>query len=513
VTQDLLDVTPARTKLSDVEAKVWRAVQTGEVVDLRSGDPEVDRPERGGEWGPHRTVRAEMLSQLLIGGGDAPSPHAKGIRLRGARITGQLDLEAATLRCPLALLDCLIEEVIILDEASALAVRLGGSNLPGLQARQLSTRGDLRFDLGFTTTGEVRLLGAHIGGDVDCTGGTFTNENGPALTADGLSVDQDMACGEGFAARGEVRLPGAHIGGVLICSGGSFTNENGPALTAGGLAVDQDMICGEGFAARGEVLLLGAHIGGQLNCSGGTFTNDNGPALTADGLTVDRHMLCCEGFAASGGVMLTNARVGAYIDDRASWPEVLWLDGFLYDSIADDSSATLTADERLAWVRRNSTGFSPQPYEQLASVYRRAGRDDDARRVSIAKQRARRGRQSTLNVVGKAWSLVLDWTVGYGYRTWQAVLWLIGLLIAGSLIFHVAHDRHQLIATHKGDEQPAFEAAIYTLDVILPVVNLHQRDAWIAHGPVQWLALVFTVTGWILTTAVVLSLSGILKKE
>jgi hypothetical protein len=62
-------------------------------------------------------------------------------------------------------------------------------------------------------------------------------------------------------------------------------------------------------------------------------------------------------------------------------------------------------------------------------------------------------------------------------------------------------------------EQPDFEAAIYTLDVILPVVNLHRRDAWIAHGLVQWLALACTVVGWVLTTAVMLSLTGILKRE
>jgi hypothetical protein len=54
---------------------------------------------------------------------------------------------------------------------------------------------------------------------------------------------------------------------------------------------------------------------------------------------------------------------------------------------------------------------------------------------------------------------------------------------------------------------------IYTLDVILPVVSLHQRDAWIAHGLVQWLALGFTVAGWVLTTAVALSLTGVLKRE
>jgi hypothetical protein len=53
---------------------------------------------------------------------------------------------------------------------------------------------------------------------------------------------------------------------------------------------------------------------------------------------------------------------------------------------------------------------------------------------------------------------------------------------------------------------------LYTLDLLLPVVNLHQRDAWIAHGATQWLVLAFSLVGWVLTTAIVLSLSGILKR-
>jgi hypothetical protein len=45
---------------------------------------------------------------------------------------------------------------------------------------------------GFSATGEVRLVGAHIGGDLDCGGGSFSNSAGPALTADRLTVDGDM---------------------------------------------------------------------------------------------------------------------------------------------------------------------------------------------------------------------------------------------------------------------------------------------------------------------------------
>jgi hypothetical protein len=36
-----------------------------------------------------------------------------------------------------------------------------------------------------------------------------------------------MVCGEGFTAEGEVRLLGAHIGGQLDCDGGMFHNPDG----------------------------------------------------------------------------------------------------------------------------------------------------------------------------------------------------------------------------------------------------------------------------------------------
>ena len=79
-------------------------------------------------------------------------------------------------------------------------------------------------------------------------------------------------------------------------------------------------------------------------------------------------------------------------------------------------------------MARNPRGYSPQPYEQLAAVYRRAGRDQDARTVAIAKQRARR---RTLSLPGRLWSLLLDGLVGYGYRTWVAGLWLGGVMAGG----------------------------------------------------------------------------------
>jgi hypothetical protein len=588
------------SELTESERKVWQAAVSGSLVDLRLGDRDLDSPERWAEWGTERTVRAEVIVELLMGDGEAASLTVKGVRLQGARITGDLNLEASTLRCPLALVDCSFASAINIEEASAASVRLSGSHVPTLRARQLRTRGDLRLDDGFSVSGEVSLQGAHIGGQLNCTQGQFSNPNGPVLNADGLIVDQDMVCGERFSATSEVRLLGAHIGGQLNCTGGQFSNPGGRALTADwltannglfcregfsatgevrllnanigrqlsckggqfsnpggralstdGLTVDGNMICSEGFSATGEVRLLNAHIGGQLDCTGGQFSNPNGHAISASGLTVDGNMYCGERFSATGEVRLLNAHIGgrldctggqfsnpggsaitlqratvtgpllmasamldgmldltaaktsSFHDDQASWSQKLRLDEFVYDTIEGAS-----AKDRLEWLRQNESGYSPQIYEQLAAVYRRAGQDDEARRILIAKQR-RRSAEGTL--ADKMWGWLLDWTVGYGYRTWQAVLWLAGLLALGTILFGYVYPG-DLTAANKATAPP-FQPFLYTLDLLLPVASLHQRDGWIAHGAAQWWSVFFIIMGWILATAVVLSLTGLLKRD
>jgi len=555
--------------LEEPERRVWQAAATGELVPFQVGDREHDPPEKGAEWGAERTVRAEVITALLIGDGEAASVAVRGVRLRGARITGELKLEAATLRCRLALVDCYFDSAITLDEATAVSVRLSGSHVPTVHARQLVTRGDLRLDKGFSVSGGVDLAGAHIGGVFDCTKGKFFNAIGPALTAYRLTVDQDMVCSEGFEATGEVGLSGAHIGGKFDCRGGKFSNRkpdgnpDSPALTAYRLSVDAYMFCGEGFEATGEVRLSGAHIGGRFDCTKGKFSNAIGPALTAYRLTVDQDMFCRQGFEATGEVRLSGAHIGGmfdctkgkffnakgpalnllratvsdqlrmdsavlegildltgaktsiYYDDRASWPQKLRLDGFVYDAITDNSPEDASAKkpdlvkERLEWLRRNESGYSPQIYDQLAAVYRRAGHDDAARRVLIAKQRRRFAQRNPAWRVG---GYVLDGLVGYGYRTWLAAFWLAGFLIFGTWLFGSVY-RGDLTPASKTNVPPPFQPFLYTLDLLLPVVSLHVRDAWIAHGAAQWWSVAFIIVGWILATAVVLSLTGLLKRD
>lgn len=95
--------------------------------------PPVGREEMQG-WGPDRTIRAAVLRHLLV---DPQWPvHAKGVRLEGVRILGRLDLEAATLRCPLRLTVCLLDdpESFVVDYATASLLAMTHCHLAGFPA-------------------------------------------------------------------------------------------------------------------------------------------------------------------------------------------------------------------------------------------------------------------------------------------------------------------------------------------------------------------------------------------
>ncbi|MFL5659575.1 MAG: hypothetical protein ACJ8CB_36010 [Ktedonobacteraceae bacterium] len=90
-----------------------------------------------------------------------------------------------------------------------------------------------------------------------------------------------------------------------------------------------------------------------------------------------------------------------------------------------------------------------------------------------------------------------DWTVGPG----DLPVWICL--------------RGDLTPVNKPGLQPAFQPFLYTytLDLLLPVAGLHQRDAWVAHGLAQWCSVFSIVMGWVLATAVVLSLTRLLKRD
>jgi hypothetical protein len=445
--------------------------------------------------------------------------------------------------------------------------RIGGSLLldgarlenPGgiaLNAWGITVEQSMNCGNGFVAHGQVLLGGARIGGTLAFTGSELHHPDGWALEAQSVKVGYALFLGSsigdeaGFTAYGGIRLVGAQIDGFMCCWQAKLHNPGGCALSALGLSVREDILLSRGFTAVGQVDLDAVHVGSQLDFDGALLDNSDRVALSAERMHVGKSLMFRDRFTAIGSISLVDtrvdgsldftnslldgcpelsvaslqarsmiahfgtsplevdlrhAKVAVFTDDPMKGPETLRLWNFTYDQLDDMSEAS--ARNRLRWLRRDRSGYLPQPYEQLALAYRRAGREQAARQTAIAKLWHQR---ETLNFVGKAWNWLLYLTVGYGYRTWLAGLWLLALLIVGSQIFDHAYPD---AITPTRQPSGTFNPYAYAAEALIPVLNLGQRSAWQLSGTVAYFSWLLTVAGWVLTTAVVAGLSRVFRRE
>lgn len=429
-------------------------------------------------------IRAGIIRFLLIGGDGRNPIHENGVMVRGAWVQGEMNLNHARCLVRLEAEACRFDRKIVARETRIPALSLTNCSIPSLMADGIRVTGDVELGDKFATAGEVRLLGAEIGGDLNCDGGHFSNKNGIALAADGIRVKGSVFLSEKFAATGEVRLLEAEIAGALACVNGSFSNKDAKALNLGGATI--------------QALFL------------------------RRGLFV-------------GKVDLTAASVGKLVDDEANYEDAtLFLDGFRYDRIIGST----VARKRIEWLKDQAADdlgseFKPQPWEQLIKVLREMGHPAEAAEIAMEKQtmlrRARKvGRRQTnpklagwrmhiartwvrlANTVARGLHRFYGWIAGYGHRPSRIVLWMLAVCSLCSLGYYYGRDRgligpsapvfllHPRLA-HCGTggdlgkvhwtspdcpvppEYSTFQPFFYSLDVIIPFVDLHQEADW---GPV-----------------------------
>ncbi|MFD4510322.1 oxidoreductase [Streptomyces sp. NPDC058457] len=513
-------------ELTSPERALWNAFPEGRAVDLRAVVPGDDPVAEGGQWGPERTVRASVIAALMLGAHSGQPGAVPCLRLAGARIVGPLNLAGAQLAYALWLEECWFEEAVNLLGATTQTLVFKGCQVPGIEAGATRIEGNFDLSRSIAESGAsshfhhritaLSLTNARVAGGVLLNRAELNASGGWALAAGGLVMEGGFFCRPGFVARGEVRLPGAQLPGGLYMNGARL-EEPGPR----GLALNLEnsaastVILSDEFVANGTVELRGARISAGLSFAGAALNgppDGNGPSLSASLMhAVDFDLALAA--APSGAVDLRGAQVSYLHDSERSWPDVVELDGFVYGSVKGDAAGggreaagqRDSVRHRLAWIRR-SPGYNPQPYEQLASWYRKSGHDDEARRVLLAKQRHRR---RTLPPAARAWGHLLDVTVGYGYRPWLAGVWLLALTLLGTLAFGT-HSPHPV----QGGEGAPFQPLVYTLDLLIPIGGLGQRSAWYwPNESLQWLAYLLIAFGWVLTTAVIAGVTRALQKN
>lgn len=306
---------PMKKRMSPggAEERLRAAFARGEVLDLRTGDPDHDDPSGGAGWTAERQVRADVITGLLCGSTGPASQRIAVLSLAGARVIGRLDLRHARIEHPLVMKNCYFDEPADFSEARAVSICLEGSRLQSLACYGLRVDEDL--DCAAVKAGSIDLFGAHIGGRFWLHGAQLHSSDGSyALNAPDLTVG-GMYC-RGVRAAGGVNMYGATIGSALEFTGATLSNPDGAALRAPGLRVRFDMDCGRGFTAKGAIDLFGAQIGGQLWMGGACLSRGDrdGVAVNAPLLRVDGGMYCNAGFRAVGCVNLFGAMIGSTLE-------------------------------------------------------------------------------------------------------------------------------------------------------------------------------------------------------
>ncbi|MGC0318269.1 oxidoreductase [Kitasatospora acidiphila] len=211
---------------TEAESRLWEMFRCSEVLDLSAGDLAADNPADGADWGPERTVRAEVLARLLLSGPDALPGKVRGLKLIGARIAGRLWLAGGRWESFVELHDCYFDTGAVLSEAHAGTVRLDGCWLPRLDASRLDTAGDLVLARCTIPYG-VRLTDAQIGTDLIANYLTVGGDQfGRGFSADGLTVHQDFEA-DRLTSDGEVSLRTARVGGRLSLRGAQLHGRPG----------------------------------------------------------------------------------------------------------------------------------------------------------------------------------------------------------------------------------------------------------------------------------------------
>src|SRR5215471_15614676 len=192
-------------KLTGAEKALQAAFPRGAWLDLRAGVADLDESAGGQSWGPKRTVRAEVITGLLLGAFEAAPGYFPAVRIRGAKITGRLDLMGATTGYALVCEGCWFEQPLRFVEATTKTVRIVTSHMPGMNCARMRADGLINL-YGSVINGLLRLDQADITGEIFLMGTRVGDDTGEAIAAKGLTVEGDMQCTDGFSSHGPINL-------------------------------------------------------------------------------------------------------------------------------------------------------------------------------------------------------------------------------------------------------------------------------------------------------------------
>jgi hypothetical protein len=493
------------------------------------------------------------------------------VNIVGANIEGSLSLDGATVAGKLTLRGLRIGQCMVMrggeDEPATFAeVDLAGANVEG----------DLAFD-GATVHAELTMNGLRVGQDLSMQGtvrrpATFAKN----VDLTGTNIEGQLTL-NGATVKGKLMMNGLHVGRHLFMGGSSgqrATSEQRDANHRSGRFAEVDLtnanidgqLCLIGTLVTEKLTMTGMQVGeslfmrtegertsqfcGEVDLSYAKVTR----GVYLDGARfVDKLKLISTEilgeFRLNGvewpALKLEPTRAPMKIDDvrltllgthaavlhqDARWPRRVELDGFTYDHIrAVEGSVIDRATQGSVigrkdfldhyirnWLMHDAT-YTPQPYEQLAAVFRAAGQPERAADAlyesrKLAQQRAFRD-GDMLRYLGL---LLLKWTIGYGlgFRFfWWPLGWIVGLTIVGTFVLaYGAHDNWAFSGHGIGPVK--IDAVLYSLLRLVPLFGKLEEFGAITFSPwARWYFYFHQFAGYTLAGFIAAGVAGLTQKS
>lgn len=260
-----------------------QAVQEGTVLDALAAT--TDRNTLlGNSYG---RIPAHVIREVLVGPAFEPDP--QGFRIRNAFISGQLNLDHAALKCPLALDNCYFEHPPSFEGMSVPSLELTGrSFVPGmcLAGAVIKTELNLR-ELRSEGTIDSRRIRA---GGIDISGADLKGNAGVSLLLDGGTLAGKLTMRKtesaGLISARETEMDGIDMTeAVLSGADGESLNLTGAKIKGSALL--------SGVKTKGAVSAFGANMG-QLDLTKAYFGAGRGTALELSRASVVGTAFCSE---------------------------------------------------------------------------------------------------------------------------------------------------------------------------------------------------------------------------
>lgn len=547
------ETTKCAIAVTDAEKLLLEKVKSGDEA-IISTDLDIADADA---WGIDQTIRSAFLRHVCLYP-DLYNVDPWGIRISHSLIVGKLDFNSCGLAHPLSFIECRFDEQLEFEDAQTRFLGFTDCFLPGLNADSIIVSNSL-WICDCIISNEVILQGSEINGSLYCEGTSFQlkeiqgelikNDNEDlqnAINADGIKVGGDIILSN-TKIIGGINISGSKISGDLSFDSSSISNpynhtDDEPyALIAQRMIVKGRLFLTEMTSVIGRIDLRDAHVNSLVDDT--------------------------TGWPKVGTLDIDCFTYNSLDDSSYSIDRLNWLD--LMQTEVDENTPVFWPQpyEQLIKVLRlsghewDARRIAIAKHDRYQNYIHRqdvlANRLDDQlflndlefnKKHEIKKQRSQLPANSSWHLRLIKLHKLLS---GYGYAPWRALYFLLGALIVGNIVFAINNENglmepakekiyahecyvnqsdcpHWLEIKHSaknGDQRyvppdyPDFNAFIYSLDVLVPIIDLKLENHWMPSsrglwGTIsRWYFWLHIAMGWIFTTIAVAGFTRLIKKD